>query len=242
MSDRSVQYLIVGDYHGTSEIPVFFADLICAALEEGRSVNAVLEWPATAGSAIETYLASTGTPQERRALLSALGASTDGRMSIAMLDLADELRRFRAEGGTIRVTAIQPSDIETGGQEVAMATLLQAAAQARPDDLNLVLVGNVHAMKSPAPQMPDLKPMAAFLPAARTITINTVGYFGQAWNCRGAPGGHAPVCQAWPLRAGEPGPRRIDLTPDDSLFDGRYSVGSPFTASGPEIGEIPADR
>lgn len=242
MSDRSVQYLIVGDYHGTTEIPAFFADLICAALEEGRSVNAVLEWPATANPAIGSYLASAGSPQDRRALVSALGASTDGRMSTAMLDLMDGLRGFRAEGRTIRVSAIQPSEIRAGGHEAAMATLLQAASQAHPDDLNLVLVGNVHAMKSPAPQMPDLKPMAALLPAARTITINTVGYFGQAWNCRGMPGGEAPVCQAWPLRAGEPGPRRINLTPDDSLFDGRYSVGSPFTASGPEIAEIPADR
>ncbi|MFC7380496.1 hypothetical protein [Brevundimonas sp. GCM10030266] len=242
MSDRSVQYLIVGDYHGTSEIPVFFADLICAALEEGRSVNAVLEWPATATSAIETYLASAGAQQDRLALVSALGASTDGRMSIAMLDLADGLRGLRAEGRTIRVSAIQPSEVEAGGQEVAMAALLQAASQAHPDDLNLVLVGNVHAMKAPNPRMPDLRPMAAFLPAANTITINTVGYFGEAWNCRGTPGSEAPVCQAWPLRPGEPGPRRIELTPGDSLFDGRYSVGRPFTASRPEVGENPADR
>lgn len=242
VSDTSIQYLIVGDYHGTSEIPVFFEDLICAALKAGRSVSVSLEWPATATPAIETYLASAGTPLDRSTLVSALGASSDGRLSIAMLDLADGLRELRAEGRTIRVSGIQPSDVEHGGQEVAMATLLQEASQAHPDDLNLVLVGNVHAMKAPSPRMPDLRPMAAFLPAAKTVTINTVGYFGEAWNCRGTPGGAAPVCQAWPLRPGEPGPRRIDLAPDDAAFDGRYSVGSPFTASRPEVGVTPADQ
>lgn len=242
MSDGSIQYLIVGDYHGTSEIPVFFADLVCAALEAGRSVNVGLEWSATATPAIESYLVSEGTPLDRSTLLSAVGASSDGRLSIAMLDLADALRKLRAEGRTIRVSAIQPSEVEPGGQEVAMAALLQAASEARPDDLNLVLVGNVHAMKAPNPRMPDLRPMAAFLPAARTISINTVGYFGEAWNCRGTAGGAAPVCQAWPLRPGEPGPRRIDLAPGDPLFDGRYSVGRPFTASRPEASAPPASR
>lgn len=159
-----------------------------------------------------------------------------------MLDLAEGLRELRADGRTIRVSAIQPTDVEPGGQEVAMATLLQAASEGHPDDLNLVLVGNVHAMKAPNPRMPDLKPMAAFLPAAKTITINTVGYFGEAWNCRGTPGGAAPVCQAWPLREGDPGPRRIDLTAGDAAFDGRFSVGRPFTASRPESAAAPTDR
>src|SRR6187402_1662353 len=60
--------LMLGDYHGTREIPAFVGRLAATALAQGPVVLA-LEIPQDQGAAIQAFLASDGSPAMRRQLV-----------------------------------------------------------------------------------------------------------------------------------------------------------------------------
>lgn len=226
---RSNAIIVMGEYHGTTETPALFGDMVCQALATGARVNVALELPASATPELRAFLQETGpwSAVERK-----VGPLQDGRGSVAMGLLVEELRSLAGDD-RLQVTAIQPEDdLEGSAYEQAMASAVVAGATETGATITLVLVGNVHAMRAPAPQAPDLAPMASFLPSDQTLTFNTAAYLGQAWACRRVEG--EDLCKAWPLAVGTARPREIWFSDEPGgLFDGRYSVGAPFTASPP---------
>lgn len=231
----TAKYIVIGDYHGTREIPAFFGDLICHLFAQDRQLAVGLEWPASARGAFTAYLARPDALNRGRLLEALGGGIRDGRGSAAMLALVDRLRPHHA-AARLDFVLIQPLPEDSpSAYERRMADLLMQADRDNVDTI-IVLVGNVHAMRQPPPPVPgspggELTPMAMFLPPAETLTFNVSGYFGASWSCRRGGDGDFD-CRSWPLQEGAPGPRGLVRTHEDR-FDGRYSVGVPFTASPP---------
>ncbi len=107
------QIVLVGESHGTNEIPAFTAGLVCSLLRAGRSVILGIEHSGEEQAALNRYLDSAGGPVDRQALMQSSAnwrSYADGRGSVAMLAMIESMRRLRKQGQRVGVLAIQRND------------------------------------------------------------------------------------------------------------------------------------
>lgn len=204
LADQSKRYVIVGERHGTNQIPALFSDLVCAAASKGPVVVG-LEMEADQQKSLDEYMVSNGDQTARDTLFAHRHwRSPDGRASEAMFQLLDNLRRLLHEGKQIFVRALMPIAATPEVRELAMGMAWKQSLQGNENAKLLMLVGSVHAEREP---LGRFIPAAHWLPAAETITL---GYF---------PSGRrgifldAPAQFRWPR------------------YDMWYSVGGPFSSS-----------
>lgn len=240
--------LLVGEMHGTEEAPVFVRDVTCAALAAGLPVTVGLEIDRADEAAYQAYLRSDGSPAARERLLAAPfwhRDFQDGRGSVAMLELMESLRTLGESAGEerLRLTLIDRPEAGAGRDE-AMAIRVAEARAARPEDLFVVLTGNLHnRLTKGTPWNAELQPMGHRLvaahPEARIVSLDMAYPGGTAWVCFG----NAPSdCKAQEL-GGSPeseGRSGIELhrdPPDEGgaePYSGRYFTGV-LTASPPAV-------
>jgi hypothetical protein len=229
MLDRpGLRYLVIGEMHGTEEMPAFFGDLAAEAAAK-RPVAVVLEYPERFGRDLQTYLASSGDQAARAALLSTDFWTKwhDGRSSRAMFALIEKLRALQ-----VPVFACQPTGSagDAGGYERVMGECWKQAAEASKR-LTLILVGNAHA--SYMPVFGDTLPAAAHLPREETVSLDNLFSPGWSWHCE-----KVDKCGEYPSH-GDDDPKARGIYPGQEIpeklgtFDGAYSVGPRFTASPP---------
>lgn len=147
--------VMIGELHGTSEVPALVAALARHYVHSGP-VLVALEVHAAEHPRIRAYLASDGGVAARHALRAGPfwnvpAGRNDGRRTQAMLDLVEAARQLRGEGHSI---AVVPFDPARPGQahparDRGMATILRAGFEALPGrGRMLVLTGNRHAMRA----------------------------------------------------------------------------------------------
>ncbi|MDZ3832313.1 MAG: hypothetical protein U0S50_10895 [Sphingopyxis sp.] len=239
LGEEGPDFIIVGEAHGTAELPGAFADLVCAFAKKGAPLTVGLEFLPAEQAAIDAYLGSQGDQAARSKLLtSPAWALHDGRSSKAIFALVETLRRIRVVHPDIRVIAFDhPS--EQGGtsaaREKGMADLLLAAKQARPDATMLALTGVGHAGKSEWTSLgPPFPAMAQLLPADRTVTLAFDVTGGEIWACRQTAKPPQEECGARAVPARTPQrPRGIHPGSARKGFDATISVGGSFSASPP---------
>jgi hypothetical protein len=239
VSRERLNYLLVGEYHGTVEMPQIAADLLCAAVAQKRPVVLGLEFTPENQSSLEAYLQSDGSVAAReRALAAPAWQSPDGRNSRAVFELLETARRLRAAGHTVGVVAFDlvPAPSVSRARETALAEALVSARARVPNSLVIALTGAGHAGKTPwSSQTPPFPSTGQLLPEGETIALTFARPGGRYFGCRAvtaeAPGG----CAEYEMPAREPvRPRGIEM--DASLregFEGVYSAGGPYTAARP---------
>lgn len=236
LADEAVRFVILGEIHGSNEMPAVFADAVCLTAAD-RPVVVAVEQTSADQAAIDTFMASEGGPDARRAFRGAQmwnGPMKDGRSSEAYFSLFETLRQMRHAGRISSVVAFQPSrfdhDPTPAEYEQAMAELVEAAGQSGATVL--ALVGNVHAMRTQVPWQGGYMPMAGHLPREATVTLNLVADGGESWNCQGGP----DTCRANSSRSPpQPHQRGTKLGSDEGEpFSGVLYLGGPTTASPPQ--------
>lgn len=232
--DDDRRFIVVGELHGTAEVPRAFGALVCEAATKGP-VTVGLELPLRMKAQLDAFL-NADSPESG---LAALGGTAffepqfaDGRTSVSMLELMESLRQLKMAGRDISIMPFQPSsrmrDLPQSFYELEMGYLLSQAAVERPQARVLVLVGNIHARKTAIADIPEIGlPAAAHLPASETISLYVVQQGGEAWNC-------APTCGANPVPARYDAESRGVILRDygDGAFDGVIALG-PTSASPP---------
>jgi hypothetical protein len=226
--------LMLGDYHGTREIPAFVAALV-GTVSAREPVVLGLEIPQNHEDSLHAFLASDGGPEARRLLLDEpfwRAPYQDGRRSVALAELLETARALRAAGRKIDVVAF---DDAAGGtqdaREAAMAQNVIAARRAHPEAALIVYAGNLHTSKHEVGFKPGFAWMAMRVAAAGipVISLNARWDDGTAWTCSDAVAEHCGVSFA----AGRGPERGIRLEPSpDGQYDGWFGVG-PVTASPP---------
>jgi hypothetical protein len=214
--------VVLGETHGTREIPAAFAQLVCRAApwRRGAPVVVGLEIVSSAQAAMNEFLDSDGGSAARQLLLEHefwQREYQDGRSSEAMLGLLDQLRRFRAAGLGIVVRAIDSPQYGAGDRDAVMtAALIEAIRSVHPSQ-TLVLVGDVHSrIHEGYPWDPNAayRSLASQLRTTHgdLIGLHVAASRGSAWTCLTAV---AAECGAHALRAREStGPvPRIALDP-----------------------------
>ncbi|QIK78570.1 hypothetical protein G7077_06340 [Sphingomonas piscis] len=235
-----LRWIIVGEQHGTNEMPAAFVDIVCHAATSKRPVVVAVERPEGEQAAIDAYMESDGGPKA----IAALTASEmwhdkqmqDGRGSQAYLQMLDELRRLHHRGVVERVVAFQPwrPALEMAKYEETMAQILQSASS-DPNQMVLAFVGNCHAARLPLCRD---KPAAAYLPSSERLTINVDGSGGTVWNCIVLEGklkcGSRGLGTAKPPHA-----PRIELMEDPKAhYDAVLLLGGPLSASPPAVAKM----
>ncbi len=235
LADPTVRWIVIGEIHGTNEVPEIFADAVCLTARL-RPLVVALEQPASDQGAIDEFIASDGGAEARRKFLGAPmwnSSIKDGRSSEAYFNLFERLRQMRADRRVLSVVAFQPTGLTErptpAGYEKAMADQLIAAAG---DGATVIaLAGNAHAMRTEVPWGDRYLAMAGHLPRESALAFNTVFDGGESWNCAGQPVVCGPSTS--PIRGG-PHARGVEMLQDDSPYSGVIYLGTPATASPPQ--------
>lgn len=215
------QVILIGETHGTNEIPAFTLGIVCSLLRAGKSVILGVEHSGEQQEALNRFLSSSGSAEDRKALLQGVNwrLYSDGRGSVAMLELVDAMRRLRMAGQRVGILAIDrnenldvpmddnervpvaPADnaiLNRIGNEAMADNVLFAAALYRPYTI-VVLSGYSHTStvfaRSTDPMFGDFKPMGQIL--LERIPVFTIGI--DSGGGQSAYGGKASVERPGPL-------------------------------------------
>lgn len=194
--------ILLGESHGTQEIPRFVQALVTRYAVEGPVLLGV-EIPATEQASLDAFLRSPGAAAGREAVLhrpwwTRHDNQHDGRRSYDMLDLFDGLRRLRAQGRIVRVLAYDVGEHEQHAgndwRDERMAEAIRAAYGANAHAVVLVLAGNVHAMLARPDDIvgPVQKTAGQWLADLHPESVRIAARGGASWACVG----HS--CKAFP--------------------------------------------
>jgi len=164
--------VIVGERHGTNEFPALVSRLATAGARHGPLIVAV-ELADDARQPTADYVRSNGTVDDRTHMLStASWQRQDGRASLAMLRLIEQLRKLTSEGANIDTDVFDvecPGGPDLGSFQNAREQLLaERLLTIRERGTTIVLTGNIHAELFARPDAPD-----DFVPAAARISRHT---------------------------------------------------------------------
>lgn len=246
--------LLLGEVHGTKEIPRRVGEIVAAACRAGPVVLA-LELPPGRTPSLQAFLRGAGGAAARRQLVADpwwRDPFQDGRRSAAMVDLLETVRALRAGGCHVSVVPIDTDDVHASAEdrESTLTANALAARRGHPDAAMIVYAGNLHTGRAPAPLLPAFQWMATRLARAglRFVTLDARWEEGTLWACRGAT---VELCKVWFLSAARPtggvpgraSPPRAPfaLEPSGDGFDGWYAVGS-LSASPPAVARYGADE
>jgi len=238
--------VFIGELHGSNETPAAFYDLVCGAIAHGKHVTVALERPSRQQAAVDTILPAKDLAKAKEELLQLPGWKDvlDGRASEAMLRLLISLRELHRLHPDLKVVAFDAPYTGTapGARDEAMGHALLALSPAKPNDLVIILTGNLHAMQ--ASKRYDLAAM--YLPPKEILSLEVTDRGGESWS-QDATGGCGPFKGGVGDRDAKK-PYGIYLDPSLAPFgkvDGVLSLGVPLTASAPAAGEpspLPACR
>ncbi len=226
---RRADVAIFGEVHGTAETPPLVARYL-ERCEDGSPLLLGLEIPTDERDRLDRYLASHGRAHDRNELLSGpfWNGLPDGRTSVAMLELIEDIRKKRRQGCDLEIVAFDSAPHGPARERDMAETLVARFRQGEYAQL-VVLVGNLHARRTRGvPWDPEWTPMAAHMvEKLEVVTLDFRSASGEAWNCRNDP----PDCGPHPL----PGRDRgrdvfidVEASSDPSrLYDGIFYIGRP---------------
>ncbi len=182
--------VMLGEMHGSREIPGFTGNLACRAAVAGHAVIVGLEIPRVEQAAIDRFLASNGSPRDREALVRGPHwhrAGQDGRSSQAIVDLIERVRALRQQGLAAEVLAFDNEKYEAwNDRDAGMARTILERAAAAPASFVVTLTGNLHNRITPGlPWDQSLVPMGVHVKAghARTLSLDVRYEGGATWMC-----------------------------------------------------------
>jgi len=196
---RRPRYVVFGELHGTVQSPEFVGRVACALAAREDRVLVAVELDAESDTVLQTLWHSPGEGFAERviATLSFFAGRDDGVASRAMLAMLTRLHDLRLAGAAIDVVAFNGRRSEAqaakfaklpgqGPHEAEQAENIALAAGSRRYDHVLVLVGNLHAKRTPVERGGvSFEPMAMRL--ARTaplISLVMNNDAGTAWSCQ----------------------------------------------------------
>jgi hypothetical protein len=227
--------VLVGEIRGTEQPPRFVSALACNAVGAGFTVTVALDIPSDEAARVDAYLASAGSDADRAELLAGpfWVSGTDGRSSVAIAALLDDIRRARSAGMPLDVVLIN----EVGSSDPAdlMAGRIADAASSNDEGIVVALMADIDAAVTPVvvtSVAPVGQQVMAIIGTDRVVALDVVHAGGTAWAC-------APTCGESTVQGTGPSDPAFSLSlhlgDPSSGYHGEYSVG-PLSASPPAVG------
>jgi hypothetical protein len=222
---RPGNVVLLGELHGTQQVPHFLAQSVCQAAVQGVPVTVGLEIPVMNQERLQTFLASAGKEHDWAKLMESpfwRSPYPDGRNSEAVVFLLEALRKLRSRGLDVDVFAFDHPPLEGNMREAAMArTVLEVAGMAQKRVM-LVVSGNLHPRQVKGlPWNPDYRPMGLRVADqhSRVYSLDIAYDSGTAWICA-LDGQQKLDCGVKPTKGQDNGERYFV-----HLFGGRNGQG-----------------
>src|SRR6201998_4018088 len=238
-SKAGVHWVFIGELHGSNETPAAFRDLVCDAIAQGKHVTVALERPTSEQAALDDIVIGKDLSAAKETLLKLPGWKEvlDGRGREAMLRRLVSLRELHTLHPDLKVVAFDApysGSASSGSREEALGHALLSLHPAKPNELVLILTGNIHAMQA-SKRGYDLAAM--YLPPKEILSLEVTDWGGESWSESTTEG-------CGPFKGGVGNkdakkPYGIFLDPSLAPFgkvDGVLSLGAPLTASAPAAG------
>ncbi|WP_158238444.1 TraB/GumN family protein [Luteimonas rhizosphaerae] len=230
--------VILGEMHGTREVPLLAGDLV-EHWSTASPVLLALEIPAGEHPALRDTVAGGATDAlidglRRRAWWALAPAQNDGRRSEDALALVQRVGALRRAGRDVAILPFDPRDrrcVELDNCDAAMAHVIRRAHAALAGGRVVVITGNVHAMRQRPRNAPALfpqRPMAAHLRDLAPVSIEISAAHGAFWACVDEAPCGAVTAETLPREGG----RQSDDAPFDyrlvlPVFTPIRQVGAP---------------
>ncbi|HEX5749326.1 MAG TPA: hypothetical protein VFZ09_24060 [Archangium sp.] len=186
---RAGNVVLLGELHGTQQVPHFLAQSACQVATQGIPVTVGLEIPAVYQERLETFVASAGTEQDWAKLMEIpfwRSPYPDGRNSEGVVYLIEALRKLRRQGLDVRVFSFDHPALQGDAREEAMAATVQDVAGRSKKRALLVLSANLHPRQVKGlPGAPDYRPMGLRLAEQfpHVYSLDIAYDSGTAWIC-----------------------------------------------------------
>lgn len=102
-ADARTRYVVLGEHHGTSEMPAMAAELVCEAARDGAQVLVALEFPRYEEASLQAFVAGALDGAAMLEHSRFWQRNNDGRASAAMFSMLERLRALRQAGLNINV-------------------------------------------------------------------------------------------------------------------------------------------
>ncbi|RKG60676.1 hypothetical protein D7X30_07040 [Corallococcus sp. AB011P] len=181
--------MLLGELHGTQEVPRFIAQAVCQLVTSGMPVTVGLELPVENEDRITAFLQSQGGDVDWLKLMEApfwRSPYPDGRGSEAVANMLEQLRHLRAQGLDVAVFVYDHPKLSGQQREDALTKTVLAQVKAKPERFHLVVSGNIHPRTEKGlPWDKQYKPMGHLLKAQlEDVTALDMAYdSGTAWIC-----------------------------------------------------------
>ncbi|TQF16577.1 ChaN family lipoprotein [Myxococcus llanfairpwllgwyngyllgogerychwyrndrobwllllantysiliogogogochensis] len=181
--------LLLGELHGTQEVPRFVAQASCQATVAGIPVTVGLELPLENQGRVDAFLESQGGEEDWLKLMEApfwRSPYPDGRGSAAMANMLEHLRQLRAQGLDVDVFVFDHPKANGQQREDAMAGTVAFQVESSPRRFHMVLSGNIHARtKQGLPWDKKHRPMGLLLKQRldSVVSLDMAYDTGTTWIC-----------------------------------------------------------
>ncbi|RKH91088.1 hypothetical protein D7Y21_04230 [Corallococcus sp. AB045] len=222
--------MLLGELHGTQEVPRFIVQSVCQLVTAGMPVTVGLELPVENEERITTFLQSQGGEVDWLKLMEApfwRSPYPDGRGSEAVANMLEQLRQLRAQGLDVAVFVYDHPKLSGQPREDALTKTVLAQVKATPRRFHLVLSGNVHPRTAKGlPWDKQYKPMGHLLKAQlEDVTALDMAYdSGTAWVCAADAQGRKLDCGVKEAKGKDNGDRFFVHTWSSANKDGYHGV------------------
>jgi hypothetical protein len=181
--------LLLGEMHGTAEVPRFVAQLACQGAVGGMPVTVGLELPLENQARVDRFLDSPGTEDDWLKLMEApfwRSPYPDGRSSEAVANMLEHLRQLRASGLDVDAFVFDHPKAQGQEREDAMAATVRHHVESDDTRFYVVLSGNIHARtRQGLPWDSKYRPMGLLLEDTLddVVALDMAYDSGSAWIC-----------------------------------------------------------
>ena len=235
--------MMLGELHGTQEVPRFVAQSACQVASSGTPVTVGLELPVENQQRVATFLRSAGTDDDWLKLMEApfwRSPFPDGRSSEGMANLLDQLRKLRTQGLDVDAFVFDHPKVQGQEREQAMADTVLSYVRKGSERFFLLVAGNIHPRTAKGlPWDKSYRPMGLIIAeeVEDAIALDMAYNSGTAWICAAGSKGEKLECGVKETKGKDNGDRVFVHLWDDSDsngFHGVFYVG-PVTASLPAV-------
>ncbi|WP_233583193.1 hypothetical protein [Corallococcus sp. CA053C] len=235
--------MLLGELHGTQEVPRFIAQSVCQLVTSGTPVSVGLELPVENEERVKHFLQSQGGEADWLKLMESpfwRSPYPDGRGSAAVANMLEQLRQLRAQGLDVAVFVYDHPKLTGQQREDALTATVLSHVKAEPQRFHLVVSGNIHSRTAQGlPWDKGYQPMGRLLKEQlQDVTALDMAYdSGSAWICAADEKGRKLDCGVKATKGKDNGDRffvHVWDSPNAEGYHGVFYVGR-VSASGPAI-------
>ncbi|NBD07467.1 hypothetical protein [Corallococcus silvisoli] len=235
--------LLLGELHGTQEVPRFIAQAVCQLVTSGMPVTVGLELPVENEARITTFIQSQGGEVDWLKLMEApfwRSPYPDGRGSEAVANMLEQLRQLRVQGLDVEVFVYDHPKLSGQKREDALTQTVLAQVKATPERFHLVVSGNIHPRTAKGLLWDkQFRPMGHLLKAqlSDVKSLDMAYDSGTAWICAAEEKGGKLECGVKEAKGKDNGDRFFVHVWDSANKEGYHGVFyvGHVTASAPAI-------